>query len=693
MHVHSWKPPSFRHESTRRWAVIALNVFATIALAACGGGGGGGGGQQQQNNTPPTVSAGADQTITLPATVTLTGSATDAQGQTLTYQWSGPSGVTFASATSASTTATFAAAGAYTLTLTANDGSLSGTDSLVVTVQAATNTAPTVSAGADQTITLPNTATLSGSATDAEGNTLTYAWTSNPASGVTFADASAAATTATFSAAGTYTLTLTANDGSTTGTDSLTVTVQAAGGGGAPTVNAGADQTIEMPFAASLNGSATDDGGAALTYSWSATPAGVTFANAAAATTTATFAAAGTYTLTLTANDGTSSGSDALIVTVSAAHYPAADLNEADPNRGWTVLSPADAGMDLARLQEAQAYSAAADTSDTGGQGGSGFISRRGRLVHSWGNIDSKFASQSAAKSIGGITLGLALDDNELTLDTRAIDILPTFGRPPTTNDPAQLATITVRQLATHISGFEKDRRATDGPPAHGHLQFEPGTTWSYSDGGLNWLADTLTEAFGADLNEVLTSRVLTPLGLNQPSGTDDVEWRVNASHPLTTPSGIATRELASGISINTNAMARIGLLFLRKGQWADTRVVSESFVQSVSTPTGITALPINLPADFPNATSNYGLLWWTNRACELTSVPSDAYWAWGQYDSLLVVIPSLDLVIARIGPSHANAAGRVFGDGDWTAEYTVLEPFLAPIVASTGATGQICTP
>src|SRR5512138_1793125 len=47
------------------------------------------------------------------------------------------------------------------------------------------NTAPTVEAGADQTITLPeNAVDLAGTATDPDNNTLTYAWTSAPADGV-----------------------------------------------------------------------------------------------------------------------------------------------------------------------------------------------------------------------------------------------------------------------------------------------------------------------------------------------------------------------------------------------------------------------------------------------------------------------------------------------------------------------------
>src|SRR5262245_41855003 len=81
------------------WVVSIAGV--ALALSACGGGGGGdGGGQQQATNRAPTVQAGADQTITMPAnSVQLQGSATDdglPSGSTLAYSWTASgSGVTF----------------------------------------------------------------------------------------------------------------------------------------------------------------------------------------------------------------------------------------------------------------------------------------------------------------------------------------------------------------------------------------------------------------------------------------------------------------------------------------------------------------------------------------------------------------------------------------------------------------------
>ncbi|MFT3791350.1 MAG: PASTA domain-containing protein [Rudaea sp.] len=87
----------------------------------------------------------------------------------------------------------------------------------------------TVSAGTDQTITLPNTAPLNGSATRNPAGTLTLAWTQQAGPGTTtFGDATQAVTTAAFDQAGIYVLKLTASDGTISNSATTTVTVNAA---------------------------------------------------------------------------------------------------------------------------------------------------------------------------------------------------------------------------------------------------------------------------------------------------------------------------------------------------------------------------------------------------------------------------------------------------------------------------------
>lgn len=90
-----------------------------------------------------------------------------------------------------------------------------------------------------------------------------------------------------------------------------------------PKVDAGADQTVELPSPAFLDGAAFDDGipspPGEIAYSWSvASGAGLAhFADPHAATTTVTFSSSGRYTLRLKASDGNASSSDEITVTVT----------------------------------------------------------------------------------------------------------------------------------------------------------------------------------------------------------------------------------------------------------------------------------------------------------------------------------------------------------------------------------------
>lgn len=499
---------------------------------------------------------------------------------------------------------------------------------------------------------------------------------------------------------------------------SLALSIAACGGGGgggggtsaavqqsqnaAPKVQAGTDQTIELPTAsAQLTGSATDDASQTLTYSWTATsgPSGVTFGTANAAATSVTFPSAGAYVLTLSVSDGSLSATDTVSVTVNAATYPASDTTNDTTDHGWArVAAAADVGMTQAGLDQAATYAQTSGRSNPADN--AGMIVRHGRIVTSWGDIDKRYDMKSTTKSMGGIALGIAYDNKSILLSDTAKSHYADFGAKPVANlstGPGWVDSITIQQLATHTAGFTKyagwgvslnDSTTTT-------LLYQPGTTWSYSDSGLNWLAEVLTTVFNEDLATVLGTRVWTALGLNSSYGsagggtTSDVHWRDNANRPQL---GAVPhkRELASGIFANANAMARVGQLFLRKGVWAnDQRVLSEEFVNIVKTPVAANASLANpKAADFPNATVNYGVLWWTNANGQLPNVPKDAYWAWGLGDSLIVVIPSLDIVVVRAGAQFIadpdpSPGVREWNDADWNGDYAVLAPFLDPIVQS----------
>ena len=191
------------------------------------------------------------------------------------------------------------------------------------------NQAPSVSAGANQTITLPSVANLDGTVNDdglpnpPASVSTTWSMVSGPGS-VIFYDASVEDTTASFSVAGTYVLRLTADDSVLNASDDVQITVDSTPPvNQAPTVNAGADQSITLPSVANLDGTVNDDGlpnpPASVTTTWSVVngPGSVTFGDASAEDTTASFSVAGTYVLRLTADDSVLSASNDVQITVN----------------------------------------------------------------------------------------------------------------------------------------------------------------------------------------------------------------------------------------------------------------------------------------------------------------------------------------------------------------------------------------
>ena len=198
------------------------------------------------------------------------------------------------------------------------------------------NVAPTVDAGPDLGVRLPNVAVLDATVTD-DGRpapfTTTWSMVSGPGT-VTFGDASSQDTTASFSQPGGYTLRLVADDTALSAQDDVVVTVTAAPPVNvAPTVDAGPDLTVQLPDAAVLDATVTDDGlPAPFTTTWSMVsgPGTVTFEDASSQDTTASFSEPGEYMLRLVADDTALSAHDDVVATVTQA-------DPSTPTYGWTT--------------------------------------------------------------------------------------------------------------------------------------------------------------------------------------------------------------------------------------------------------------------------------------------------------------------------------------------------------------------
>ena len=336
--------------------------------------------------------------------------------------------------------------------------------------------------------------------------------------------------------------------------------------------------------------------------------------------------------------------------------------DEVWPMHDWDRATPAEVGMDEAKLIEARRYAL--------GRGGSGYVTRHGRLVMAWGDSQKLYDLKSTTKSIGVTALGLAIGDGLMSLDEKALKHHPAFGFPPEDNrKTGWLDEITLKHLATQTAGFDK-------PGGYQPLLFRPGTKWHYSDGGPNWLAECVTLVYRRDLDQLMFERVFTPLGIQR----SDLRWRKNSYRPHQIE-GVTRREFGSGISANVDAMARIGYLYLRGGRWRNQQILPRSFVDAARTTVPeVVGLAEVDPENHGNASDHYGLLWWNNGDGRLEGVPRDAYWSWGLYDSLILVVPSLDIVVSRTSRTGRDSSWQRDGGG----HYDVLAPFFRPIVAST---------
>lgn len=352
-----------------------------------------------------------------------------------------------------------------------------------------------------------------------------------------------------------------------------------------------------------------------------------------------------------------------LVTAIALAIVPAQLLRAAEefwPESAWNEATLAEAGMDRAKLEAARDYALSAD--------GSGYITRHGRLVMAWGDARQRYDLKSTTKSFGSIALGLAVKDGKVRLEDFARTLHPNLGTPPDAKtNTGWLGEITLLHLATQTAGFEK-------PGGFTRQLFRPGTMWDYSDSGPNWLAECLTLAYRRDVDELMFERVFTPLGIRRA----DLVWRRNQYRPALID-GIARREFGAGISANVDAMARTGLLMLRGGRWREAQLIPREYAEMAPQPVAKFAdIPVHansLKESGPNAPKHYGLLWWNNADGTLAAVPRDAYWSWGLYDSVILVVPSLELVVARTGKSWPRKSGG--------AHYDPLRPFFEPIIAA----------
>lgn len=227
----------------------------------------------------------------------------------------------------------------------------------------------------------------------------------------------------------------------------------------------------------------------------------------------------------------------------------------------------------------------------------------------------------SLSKSFTSTAVGLAIAEGKFTLDDQVLKFFP---EDAPANPGKNLQAMRVRDLLRMQTGHEVE----PGRPADQSwkklflqqpVKFKPGTHFLYNTSATYMLSAIVEKTSGMSLLDYLTPRLFEPLGIQKPT------WEKS-------PEGIAYG--GSGLNIRTEDIARLGLLYLHRGNWQGKQLLPEKWVDAATSLQ--TSNGSNPASDWDQG---YGYQFWQ---CRNGCYRGDG--AFGQY---CIVMPKQDAVIA----------------------------------------------
>jgi len=306
------------------------------------------------------------------------------------------------------------------------------------------------------------------------------------------------------------------------------------------------------------------------------------------------------------------------------------------PDPDWKTVDPASKQIDPAAMK------AFADSVNSGASNCT-LVLKDGEVVQEeyWNGTtkDTRQEIWSATKSITSTLVGIAQDEGKLKIDQRASDFITEWKGTPSES-------ITIKNLLSNDSGrawdFETDyykmaAGAKDKSAFAAELgqQFAPGEHWEYNNSAIQTLETVIEKATGQDMEAYAKAKLFGPTGMGTTITHD--------------PSGNTLAFM--GAQASCRDMARFGYLALHDGKWKDQQVVSSAWFDEATK----TSQDLNV---------GYGYLWWVNGQGKLDSgmgvearegrawpdLPADAYAAIGLGSQIVLVVPSRNLVMVRLG-------------------------------------------
>ena len=258
---------------------------------------------------------------------------------------------------------------------------------------------------------------------------------------------------------------------------------------------------------------------------------------------------------------------------------------------------------------------------------------------------DSRHVSWSMGKSITAALVGLLVRDGHFKVDDPApVQEWRDIGDPRGEITIADLLHMSSGLDFKRLSGPEYFTRESDHLYVYAGAidafalsvskpsEFPPNTVHRYRN------SDPLT--LGKIVRETVEARGENYLTFPQRELFDKIGMRNMILEP--DPYG---NFLLTGFDYGTaRDWARFGLLHLQDGVWEGKRILPEGWVDYVSTPA-------------PASEGNYGGLWWINTSEEV----GPGFYASGARGQRVMILPELDLVIARLGHSIGGGFGQHF--------------------------------
>jgi CubicO group peptidase (beta-lactamase class C family) len=258
--------------------------------------------------------------------------------------------------------------------------------------------------------------------------------------------------------------------------------------------------------------------------------------------------------------------------------------------------------------------------------------------------IDTALDGHSLAKSVVNALIGVLVREGRLDVDARAAA--------PEWKAQDLRAQITLDNLLRMVAGFDFDEGRGASVATHmwymqddiAHFAAEQrlvspvGRQWHYSSGSYAILSRVLRNTIGEPqaLDGFAHREIFNPLGMRHVTIEFDGAGNMMGAH---------------AVYASARDWARFGLLYLQEGVVNGRRILPEGWVQYSTAPTlgggyGAGFWLNNTNAPVPT----WGFPW------GLPGAPPDAFMGRGYMGQWVVVVPSKNLVVVRMGFSHGDA-------------------------------------